>query len=124
MKKPFAVLVFALATCCLFSAGCSEHRSTSSQADHESKGDNEAKIEAALQKLSPEDRKLAQEQKYCAVQTKSRLGSMDKPIKVVIKDQPVFLCCKSCQKEATADADKTLATVAKLKAANTKTETK
>ncbi len=124
MKITFASLALALATICFSSAGCSEHRPTSAQAENENKGDNESKIEAALQKLSPEDRKLAQEQKYCAVQTKNRLGSMDKPIKVVIKDQPVFLCCKGCLKEATENEDKTLARVAELKAANAKTATK
>jgi hypothetical protein len=80
----------------------------------------ENKIRAALEQLSPDDRKLAQEQKYCAVQSESRLGSMSKPVKVMIEDQPVFLCCKHCEKHAKADPDKTLATVKKLKADNAK----
>jgi len=41
---------------------------------------------------------------------------MGVPVKVMVKDQPVFLCCKGCQKEALADPDKTLARVKELRA--------
>jgi hypothetical protein len=78
----------------------------------------ELQIRAALEQLDPADQKLAEEQKFCAVESENRLGSMGKPIKVMVKDQPVFICCKGCAKEAKADPDKTLATVKKLKAAN------
>src|SRR5204863_7725143 len=54
----------------------------------------EADSQAALAKLKPEDRKLAEAQKFCAVLTKNRLGTMGAPVKVMIKDKPVFLCCK------------------------------
>jgi hypothetical protein len=79
-------------------------------------GADEAEIRANLAKLSPEDRKLAEEQKFCAVNSDDRLGSMDAPIKVMVKGQPVFLCCGHCKKEALADPDKTLAKVKELKA--------
>jgi hypothetical protein len=78
----------------------------------------EVRIRAALEQLDPADRKLAEEQKYCAVQTKNRLGSMGPPVKLMLKDQPVFLCCGGCTKAAKKDPDKTLATVKKLKDAN------
>jgi hypothetical protein len=77
--------------------------------------DPEAKIKAALAQLSPEDRKVAEEQKFCAVEHKNRLGSMGKPFKVMVKDQPVFLCCKGCETAALEDPDKTLAAVKELK---------
>jgi hypothetical protein len=77
--------------------------------------DQEAAIHDALAQLSPEDRPLAEAQKYCAVMNKSRLGSMGKPVKVVVNDQPVFLCCKGCQKKAQADPDKTLAKAKELR---------
>ena len=35
---------------------------------------------------------------------------------LMVNGQPVFICCKSCQKKALADADKTLAKVKELKA--------
>ena len=78
----------------------------------------EAKIQANLSKLSPADRKAAEEQKFCAVQTKNRLGAMGAPVKITIKGQPVFLCCDDCVAEAKANPDKTLASVAGLIKAN------
>jgi hypothetical protein len=78
--------------------------------------EEEATIRQTLAKLSPEDRKLAEEQKYCAVQTGNRLGEMGTPVKILVKDQPVFLCCRSCKEKAEADPEKTLATVRELKA--------
>lgn len=89
--------------------GCAQNSGSPPQPD------KEAQIKAALDKLDPDDRKLAQEQIYCAVRTKSRLGSMGEPIKVMVKDQPVFLCCKSCVKTAEKDPEQTLATAKKLK---------
>ena len=77
--------------------------------------DKEARIKASLDELDPADRELAEEQKYCAVETEKRLGAMGKPIKVEIKDQPVFLCCEGCVKRAQKNPDKTLATVKELK---------
>jgi hypothetical protein len=74
------------------------------------KAELEATIKENLAKLSPEDRKLAEAQRFCAVEgEESRLGSMDVPIKLMIKDKPVFICCGGCKKQALAEADKTLA---------------
>ena len=78
--------------------------------------EEEAEIKANLDKLGPEDRKVAAEQRYCPVEDKSRLGSMGVPVKVIVSDKPVFLCCKVCQKKALADPNKTLAKVKELKA--------
>jgi hypothetical protein len=80
--------------------------------------DDEAEVRANLAKLSPEDRKLAEAQKFCVVEEENRLGSMGMPVKVLVKDQPVFLCCKGCTKKALADPDKTLAMVKRLKEKN------
>lgn len=68
-------------------------------------------IKAAREKLDPADRALAEEQEYCVVATKKRLGSMGVPVKVTVKGQAFFLCCKSCEKKAKADPDKTLASL-------------
>jgi hypothetical protein len=103
--RAYALLVFTFA---LILAGC-----TSDTAPPQSA---EAKIQAALDKLEPADRTLAQAQKWCAVETENPLGKMGKPYKVMIKEQPVFLCCKSCEKEALAEPEKTLATAVELKA--------
>ena len=80
------------------------------------KDKEEAEIRENLAKLPPEDRKLAEEQKYCVIEDDNRLGEMGVPVKLMIKGQPVFICCKGCRKQAEADPDKTLAKVKELKA--------
>lgn len=77
---------------------------------------DEAEIRAALAELDPQDRKLAEAQKWCVVNNNSRLGSMDKPVKIRLEGQPVFLCCGHCRKKAESDPQKYLAKVVELKA--------
>jgi hypothetical protein len=76
----------------------------------------EGRVRANLARLSPEDRRLAEAQRYCPVQTENRLGSMGVPVKVVIKGRPVFLCCQGCKDDALENPNQTLAQVEKLKA--------
>src|SRR6266581_4441486 len=83
--------------------------------DGGAKKDPEAKIKAAMAKLSESDRKLAEAQRYCAAETENRLGSMGAPVKVEISGKPVFLCCAGCKDGALADPKATLAEVEKLK---------
>ena len=71
--------------------------------------EEEEDVRAGLAKLSTEDRKLAVAQGWCPVESENRLGAMGKPIKVMVKGQPVFLCCKGCQTRALAAPDQTLA---------------
>lgn len=78
--------------------------------------DVETRIGAGLARLSSEDHKLALAQKVCVVQPGVRLGEMGPPIKVMVKGQPVFLCCAGCQEKALEDPDRTLAKVNELKA--------
>ena len=73
-----------------------------------------AKIEAALAKLSPEDRALVA-CKNTARSLDNVLGSMGPPVKVMIDGQPVFLCCGGCKKKALEHPQETLAKVAELK---------
>ena len=103
---PLILLAAVIATL----SGC-QPASTQHTAGHETG----PAVEANLAKLPPEDRPLAEAQGYCAVESKERLGSMGVPIKVMVKDQPVFVCCKGCEKRAVKDADATLARVAGLK---------
>jgi hypothetical protein len=73
-----------------------------------------------LAKLSPEDRAAAEKQKYCVEQPDELLGSMGVPVKLTIKGEPVFVCCKSCQKNALKDPDKALAKAKELREKNAK----
>jgi hypothetical protein len=72
------------------------------------------KVRNALAKLSPEDRRLAEAQVWCAIDQQSPLGINGPPHKMVIKDQPVFVCCKGCLAEGRAHPDQTLAAWEKL----------
>jgi Cu(I)/Ag(I) efflux system membrane fusion protein len=76
---------------------------------------DEAEIKANLAKLGPADRRLAEAQRYCAIQENSRLGSMGVPIRVPNLKEPVFLCCRGCVAEAQAHPDRTLATARRLR---------
>ncbi len=82
--------------------------------------DAEQKIAADIAKLPPADRDLALSQKYCAVLTQSRLGSMGKPVKVMLKGEPVFLCCAGCEGAAKKDPQGTLTRTKQLREANQK----
>jgi uncharacterized protein (TIGR03000 family) len=74
-----------------------------------------AAIKENLAKLDPDDQKRAETQKFCAVQTGIRLGSMGVPVKVMVKGQPVLLCCEGCVDRARDKADQVLDNVRKLK---------
>jgi Cu(I)/Ag(I) efflux system membrane fusion protein len=61
------------------------------------------------------DQRLIESQRVCPV-TRKPLGSMGPPVKVVIGNHPVFLCCEGCEDRAKENPAKTLDAVAKLKA--------
>jgi hypothetical protein len=116
MKSRLAVLICCVA---LSAIGCPSNQPTGSKPSPEEqpakKLSPEEKINAAMEKLPPEDRAIAKAQKLCPIQDEP-LGSMGVPIKVMVKDQPVFVCCKGCKEEAISNADDTLKKVAELKA--------
>lgn len=69
---------------------------------------------AALEKLSEEDRKLAEMQRVCPV-AGFALGSMGVPPKVEVNGKFVFLCCEGCRDGLLADPDKYLAMLEQAK---------
>ena len=107
-------VLFLVAALTLSAAGCNEAARPEPSKPGESAAD-EAKIRANLDKLSPEDRAVAEEQKFCAHETNQRLGAMGVPIKVVVKGEPVFVCCKACEKPVEKNPDEALATVKRLR---------
>ena len=96
---------FAFIAIASFTVGCGT--------SHHGAGED---VDSVRAKLSPEERALVEAQEWCPITTDDRLGTMGAPIKIELKGQPVFLCCKSCKKKADADQDKTLAKVEELKA--------
>lgn len=76
--------------------------------------DTDAKINQALARLAVDDRKIAEKQQFCPILADSRLGAMGVPVKVMLDNQPVFLCCDGCKKAAENNPQETLAKVKKL----------
>ncbi len=81
----------------------------------------DAKLQAALKKLSPEDRRLAEQQKFCPILETSRLGSMGVPVKLMLEGKPVFLCCPGCEAAAKDDVSATLQKVETLRSGKSPT---
>jgi YHS domain-containing protein len=67
-----------------------------------------AGVPEGLAELSADDRAAAEKQRVCPV-SGDVLGAMDKPYKVSVKGQTVFLCCPACEKELVKNPDKYLA---------------
>jgi RND family efflux transporter MFP subunit len=97
------------------SGGSQSGKSTVTAVRPSTPDDPDVQLDAALASLSAEDRAIVQKQKYCVVLTTSRLGGMGTPIKLMIEDQPVFICCVGCKEKALTDPAKSLATAEKLK---------
>ena len=51
-----------------------------------------------------EDRKIAEKQQFCPVLPDNRLGSMGVPVKLMIENQPVFVCCDGLQRNGPGKA--------------------
>jgi multidrug efflux pump subunit AcrA (membrane-fusion protein) len=82
-------------------------------------GDPEVEeINAALARLSPADRKVAEAQKECPINAGSLLGSMGVPVKLMVEGETVFVCCEGCQEDALADPRGTLEKVKRLRSLN------
>jgi hypothetical protein len=98
--------------------GCNKDEPTAKAPPAQTQVTGEATDDVAIEraKLIPEDRELVEAQEWCVISTDERLGSMGPPLKLDIKGQPVFICCKGCKRKAEADPDKTLAKVEELKA--------
>ncbi|GAB5444697.1 MAG: hypothetical protein Fues2KO_50460 [Fuerstiella sp.] len=69
---------------------------------------------AALETLSVDDRKLAEEQRICPV-AGFALGSMGVPPKVEVNGKIVFLCCDGCREGLLADPEKYFAILKEAK---------
>lgn len=76
----------------------------------------EKEIIVELAKLSNADRTLAEKQRFCPISKDSRLGSMGVPIKLILNDETVFLCCEGCERSAKKNAAATVEHVRALRA--------
>ena len=121
--------LFCIAAVAIITTGCQTQPSpvssnTESSTTHQDSDDHQhddhgdAGVATAMAKLSPEDRKEAEAQKFCVVMGDNLLGSMGTPLKLDVNGQPVFVCCSGCKSKALKNPEQTLATVAKMKADN------
>jgi hypothetical protein len=126
----FSIRLFAAVACTLMLAGCGSATapSTKAQSPTVSQTTSAPKTSPAAHDddghghehgtaLSAEDQKLADLQKLCPV-SDEELGGMGPPVKLIVKGQPVFICCKGCEESINDEPDKYLAKVAELKKAN------
>lgn len=79
-----------------------DHAKDRSKGTTKPASDKGTRIQAALAKLTPKDRKLAQAQKFCVILKTTELGSMGKPVKMLRNGKPLFLCCQGCVEQAEA----------------------
>jgi hypothetical protein len=113
-------LIWAAVAFCAVLAGCQESANVSDRREivrlkKSGSGEaEEAEVQAARGKLNADERRLVDEQDICPI-SNERLGSMGVPVKVQVRDETVYLCCKSCQKSALEKSDETLAKVKEIK---------
>jgi hypothetical protein len=107
-RKTYFVFAFAAVVGVMNLIGCSQQQPAPAPStdapDAMSADGSSAKIEAAMAKLSAEDRQAAVAQRVCPV-TGEPLGSMGKPIKITQGDRHLFVCCAGCEEEAKAKFD-------------------
>jgi Cu(I)/Ag(I) efflux system membrane fusion protein len=70
---------------------------------------------STVEELTAEDRRLIEAQQFCPVRANSKLGSMGTPVRLVLHNQPVYLCCSGCLDKARANPERTLTRVAEFK---------
>ena len=83
--------------------------------------DPNAKVATALAKLSPDDRRAAELQRFCPVLTKNPLGSMGTPVKMTVNGETFFLCCTGCRDKALSNPAVTVGKVKELRAQGSQT---
>ena len=106
MFRHWPLFAFAVAA---FVSGCSKAPApvANQPAAVTAPADDHAMPHAEAPALSAEDQALADKQKVCPVGGK--LGSMGHPVKVMIGNRAVFLCCVGCKEEVEANPEKYLA---------------
>jgi hypothetical protein len=74
-----------------------------------------SKLLVTVAMLDESDRAGIERQQVCPV-TGGKLGAMGTPIKVLVGDQPIYLCCKGCLGKVQKNPDAYFAKAAELRA--------
>ena len=94
----------------------SGNSSVQRKADTTSKKESD-EISAAIAELPSDEQVIAKGQQFCALLPENALGSMGRPIKLMIDGKPVFVCCDGCREAALKDPKTTLRMAQKLSGA-------
>ncbi len=94
------------------SASKSDGHDDHKHADAHGKHAHAGEIKENLAKLADADRVSAEKQEMCPV-TGDHLGSMGVPIKLTLKGQDVWICCKGCKDAVEKNPEKYLAKLKK-----------
>lgn len=107
IRHPLAPCAAVLA---LFLAGCANEAPPTADATQGAAAAMEMQMaaDAAATELSAEDQALVATQKICPVGG-SDLGSMGTPVKVMVGERAVFVCCEHCREPLLKDPEKYLA---------------
>lgn len=106
MLRPWTLLAIAMTVTL---TGCSKApENASAPVPAMAPADGHEMSSATADPLSAADQALADLQKVCPVGGEA-LGSMGTPVKVMIGDRAVFLCCEGCRSAVEGDPEKYLA---------------
>ena len=100
--------------------GAMKQPSTVSAQPKKSPDEEEREVQQSLAGLSPEDRKLVEEQRYCPIMG-TRLGTTTdngEIRKITLNGQQFFVCCHDCEENAKLQPARTLARVKELREKN------
>jgi hypothetical protein len=74
-----------------------------------------SRVPVTVAALEESDRRSIEQQKVCPV-SGGRLGSMGTPVKVLVGEKPLYLCCRACVAKVAQSPDTYLAKAARLDA--------
>jgi hypothetical protein len=118
----YRLVVAAPLVAAVFLIGCADQKKTSTQrspAPTDSTPASATEDHSKGPELSDEDKALVAAQRLCPVTDEDLMADaeMGGPVKLVVKGETVFICCKGCEKKLRADEDAMLIKVAELKKA-------
>jgi hypothetical protein len=90
--------------CCGDPGGHGDYGGSSAGPSSPTAQSKEAKPEVKIAKLTEGDKAGIARQKVCPV-TGEKLGSMGDPIKVLVGDAPIYLCCEGCVAKVKKDPE-------------------
>jgi hypothetical protein len=102
--------LFILAPLSLAVGGCRDQPPTIAITS----ADPEADIKFNLASLGPEEKRIAEQQKYCPIMDNVRLGEIGRPFKITVNGVTAYVCCENCVQEAQDEPEWALSKILQL----------